>query len=108
MTIVDSWNDKYLDYEIETLTCVWVYGIREVLETTSTSITRLKHPTSGSAHSQDSPLETTSTSITRLKLNNIGDGDISVNFSWNDKYLDYEIETPVRWDPSKRMFADSP
>ena len=40
-------------------------------------------------------LETTSTSITRLKRDV---GDILIRFkdiskTWNDKYLDYEIET---------------
>ena len=137
------WNDKYLDYEIETLPGVWMYPVLYRLETTSTSITRLKpednffpwcaspilkrqeprlrdwNPTTHAWLSIVSvPLETTSTSITRLKLPQMNwpqrilkhnlkrqvprlrDWNRSdslpcrqPNFAWNDKYLDYEIET---------------
>ena len=65
--LLSTWNDKYLDYEIETLypdkPIVWIYT-----------------------------LETTSTSITRLKLN-YNRMALGKGFAWNDKYLDYEIET---------------
>ena len=62
-----AWNDKYLDYEIETW---WV---------TRTPMQLLR-------------LETTSTSITKLKL--LAKGTSGTRFkAWNDKYLDYEIET---------------
>ena len=63
-----TWNDKYLDYEIET----------HVLSAKRVVILRM--------------LETTSTSITRLKLNE-GLFCLLGQYAWNDKYLDYEIET---------------
>ena len=70
-----TWNDKYLDYEIET------QGWRAY------HLTYYKQ------------LETTSTSITRLKpygkIPHIGVG----RNSWNDKYLDYEIETSQSGSP---------
>ena len=68
--LAESWNDKYLDYEIETKWMVSRCPLARCLETTSTSITRLK---------QSLP------SLPLMKA-----------ISWNDKYLDYEIETTSR------------
>ena len=64
---IHTWNDKYLDYEIETILCCRSLSVKRTLETTSTSITRLKLHV----------------------LHHVG---CNV-FTWNDKYLDYEIET---------------
>ena len=62
-----TWNDKYLDYEIETFVCQWIYEKDSTLETTSTSITRLKQLRPNFRRITGLELETTSTSITRLK-----------------------------------------
>ena len=86
-----TWNDKYLDYEIETLRIVAHVVFPLCLETTSTSITRLKRNWSIACRYY-CRLETTSTSITRLKLHVLHHVGCNV-FTWNDKYLDYEIET---------------
>ena len=94
-----TWNDKYLDYEIETTYHRNMPApLSLCLETTSTSITRLKpkdHVSlefAGVINNRCSRLETTSTSITRLKPKD----HVSQRCrreTWNDKYLDYEIET---------------
>ena len=77
-----TWNDKNLDYEIETQRKRVSVGGYPFLETTRTSITRLKHENDKNldyeietlivawfgAESNKRWLETTSTSITRLKL----------------------------------------
>ena len=67
---VYPWNEKYLDYEIETRLVFMLYLNSTLLETTSTSITRLKRKWVLSYN--DHP-----------------------KTSWNEKYLDYEIETSV-------------
>ena len=114
----NAWNDKNLDYEIETLhkTLRSIRGVS--LETTRTSITRLKRLEKGHEPCGDTQpwndknldyeietenaldlldflgtLETTRTSITRLKLEIYRDPPCFVGLTWNDKNLDYEIET---------------
>ena len=68
---MSTWNDKYLDYEIETCHR-WIDRsercLKHGLETTSTSITRLKPQQLDNVYRATYNLETTSTSITRLKL----------------------------------------
>ena len=88
-----AWNDKYLDYEIETLKKVAAMTCNDYLETTSTSITRLKLWCWILSGKLEAWLETTSTSITRLKQDWWGCRKRSRKYPWNDKYLDYEIET---------------
>ena len=112
------WNDKYLDYEIETISVQSFSVLSCRLETTSTSITRLKRAVfwigwqplrrlkrqvprlrdwncrCGTDNSWIvDKLETTSTSITRLKLDGYHYPLQYSALTWNDKYLDYEIET---------------
>ena len=64
-----SWNQKNLDYEIETLEPVATGAVVQVLEIKRTSITRLKRDRSAQRKNSTQP--------------------------WNQKNLDYEIETPL-------------
>ena len=65
-----TWNEKYLDYEIETDVLSTVDYVKDVIR-----------------------LETKSISITRLKLHILFDTRTPASLAWNEKYLDYEIET---------------
>ena len=114
-----TWNQKNLDYEIETL---WmqmrIVGSITCLEIKRTSITRLKLAVTdaelekiNSAWNQknlDYEIETSykpiyrhqhewleikRTSITRLKHYISWQGSRAYNLTWNQKNLDYEIET---------------
>ena len=70
-----AWNEKYLDYEIETGTRIRYAAGLAFLEMKSISITRLKRANTWLA----------------LRFQPL---------SWNEKYLDYEIETrliPYSW-----------
>ena len=114
-----SWNEKYLDYEIETNAEAKQLqtAIRDNLEMKSISITRLKHhiPTlryrcantlkwkvsrlrdwnkekSLLCPINSLKLEMKSISITRLKPFSTFAG-WECKPTWNEKYLDYEIET---------------
>ena len=93
-----AWNDKNLDYEIETnLSSDWTLSPRVVLETTRTSITRLKQrskhrwaSTDGWASTwNDKNLDYEIETIVRPELNG------GSAYTWNDKNLDYEIETAM-------------
>ena len=91
--LLPAWNDKNLDYEIETLPRNWIRRNRfPLLETTRTSITRLKLSSWFNSRRLPSMLETTRTSITRLKLT-LNRNERRQLETWNDKNLDYEIET---------------
>ena len=78
-----SWNDKYLDYEIETESKrTSGDAVGSDLETTSTSITRLKQALGMWTHTGICPwLETTSTSITRLKHKTASQNADNLNMS---------------------------
>ena len=94
-----TWNDKYLDYEIETFTVLlWRKG-DFLLETTSTSITRLKHICHEVLGYSYKNLKR---QVPRLRDWNYACGlDTGFNTgTWNDKYLDYEIETSIARIPS--------
>ena len=86
-----TWNQKNLDYEIETnvkkIACLTAVK----LEIKRTSITRLKqnHATRKWTRSQ---LEIKRTSITRLKRAEKPSWQAAA-WPWNQKNLDYEIET---------------
>ena len=68
-----------------------------LLETTSTSITRLKLIYTIRVNKERQlRLETTSTSITRLKRDINANPPFWLIRPWNDKYLDYEIETVLK------------
>ena len=87
-----AWNQKYLDYEIETKQVFIQWCSDSQLEIKSISITRLKLSCVWSRHQTFHRLEIKSISITRLKLQR----DKCLGRSrcpWNQKYLDYEIET---------------
>ena len=113
----ETWNQKHLDYEIETYICQDLKDCEEFLEIKSISITRLKLCTEPGSDSLWSDLkskasrlrdwngswirclswavcllEIKSISITRLKQF-IGLWWHLVYPSWNQKHLDYEIET---------------
>ena len=116
---VRTWNQKNLDYEIETwlrVACLWcgvclkskeprlrdwnkkedwTKAASELLEIKRTSITRLKPPCQKFSRATPRKLEIKRTSITRLKLKFIGD-DGTDGTTWNQKNLDYEIETPFK------------
>ena len=89
-----SWNDKILDYEIESISPISTATVEPCLETIRFSITRLKG---------DSPvfpvelrqrlLETIRFSITRLKEIRTTKAPRPQAETWNDKILDYEIES---------------
>ena len=88
-----AWNDKNLDYEIETMVsfdCAF----------TGFSLKRQEpRLRDWNMAMQNNPmmycyyLETTRTSITRLKHGDAEQSDDVLLLSWNDKNLDYEIET---------------
>ena len=72
----------------------------------SISITRLKLDyvaRIGSNHT----LEMKSISITRLKLKKYAAACLIfiMGFAWNEKYLDYEIETPIGADVGDKEFT---
>ena len=71
-SVVVSWTQKNLDYEIETVQV----PLRIYMSTHSITI-----------------LETKRTSITRLKLRLTFTGTNVEIYAWNQKNLDYEIET---------------
>ena len=86
----DTWNQKYLDYEIETRFILLYIDFRE-LEIKSISITRLKHwfylvidilPCTWNQKYLDYEIETIQ-----------GANAAAPSRTWNQKYLDYEIET---------------
>ena len=112
-----TWNQKNLDYEIETLFPHLLEQVCMSLEIKRTSITRLKPTNSEVLNAPDVYLEIKRTSITRLKRKwfkrvgmlviiclkskeprlrdwNIGDGIYGEETldPWNQKNLDYEIE----------------
>ena len=66
---LSRWNQKFLDYEIET-------------------IIKFTH-----VHARDTLVEIKSFSITRLKLHLQNAVCMAVRVGWNQKFLDYEIET---------------
>ena len=113
--VAGTWNQKYLDYEIETIVKHTSNFKISALEIKSISITRLKL-CAASRNRLKNQLEIKSISITRLKRNNrypvfqfvrLEIKSISITrlkpvrtpfhrqslSSWNQKYLDYEIET---------------
>ena len=90
----DTWNDKNLDYEIETLSVsrrfsfLWITWNDKNLDYEIETVKFHQLP------SRQPKLETTRTSITRLKLTRLRTGARGrVPDTWNDKNLDYEIET---------------
>ena len=99
-----TWNQKNLDYEIETN----FIGVRLkfscTLEIKRTSITRLKLWRSHSRIHRITCLEIKRTSITRLKPQRYRRFRCSDRvISWNQKNLDYEIETAM---PVERPFIE--
>ena len=119
-----SWNQKNLDYEIETFKYTYADIRGETLEIKRTSITRLKHIRMPTPHAYPSDLkskeprlrdwnvypttkccapdllEIKRTSITRLKLDQAALCRAS-HLTWNQKNLDYEIETQNVWKPAR-------
>ena len=92
--ILNTWKDKYLDYEIETVNLDPAQNHRTL---------RLKRQVSRLRDWNMPPrmyincniiLEKTSISITRLKLMTLFRTYWQLSVTWKDKYLDYEIETP--------------
>ena len=87
------WNEKYLDYEIETCQIEPLMSDPHHVEIKSISITRLKlyrlclcadtHSWCWNQKYLDYEIETQKTFISLITYNN----------RWNEKYLDYEIET---------------
>ena len=120
---VNCWNQKHLDYEIETTEQRNGSFSRSSVEIKSISITRLKlhieaelekrrhcwnqkhldyEIETGKAQYQDAChralVEIKSISITRLKLQDTAYMQSSrISLSWNQKHLDYEIETASEW-----------
>ena len=112
-----GWNQKFLDYEIETVrrqlqtssACRlkskvsrlrdWNAGNDDPqthqrrVEIKSFSITRLKRETPPVKTKLLKPVEIKSFSITRLKPCSRKSEAFGFSFSWNQKFLDYEIET---------------
>ena len=96
------WNDKNLDYEIETFSwqcfgkTAWHVAN---LETTRTSITRLKQVKAvmGIPQSQEI-LKRQEPRLRDWNFANEGDTIDLTQYSWNDKNLDYEIETDALAD----------
>ena len=116
-----TWNQKNLDYEIETgaLGASAIIGsldlkskeprlrdwnvraqdwgvIIDSLEIKRTSITRLKQSAAEGAGWEPTELEIKRTSITRLKLGNPSIRTDNGCSPWNQKNLDYEIETALK------------
>ena len=89
----DPWNEKYLDYEIETYDLIHETPLVNVLEMKSISITRLKQKLRTLQSPPSNFLEMKSISITRLKQSGICSNSQAERCAWNEKYLDYEIET---------------
>ena len=91
-----AWNDKYLDYEIETVRFVGWRATDRSLETTSTSITRLKQIHKVAEVDTDS--SHLKRQVPRLRdWNKLSSQHSDIlSTPWNDKYLDYEIETCLR------------
>ena len=97
MTRIDSqsWKDKILDYEIETVITLmiemrfltWKDKILDYEIETSQQYIPSRSPVS---------LEKIRFSITRLKHWRCENNDIS-KFTWKDKILDYEIETYINF-----------
>ena len=89
-----TWNDKNLDYEIETQRKRVSVGGYPFLETTRTSITRLKHEKSvGILASLLSHLKRQEPRLRDWNAFVSSDLYGVVPVAWNDKNLDYEIET---------------
>ena len=87
-----SWNQKNLDYEIETMTksiSVWHHSYLKSKEPRLRDWNRLQEVLGGGW----TGLEIKRTSITRLKQVQIPFRLVSYFASWNQKNLDYEIET---------------
>ena len=87
-----AWNQKHLDYEIETNVVIIVRVMHQRLEIKSISITRLKPTYKRTPRWRPATLEIKSISITRLKLA-FTLPETTLGLSWNQKHLDYEIET---------------
>ena len=96
-----TWNEKYLDYEIETEHCLLNTNATEILEMKSISITRLKlwRRSRGCRRGSRGHL--------KWKVSRLRDWNLILNFianrrafPWNEKYLDYEIETARMRPPS--------
>ena len=85
------WNDKNLDYEIETFGTSHVHPRKACLKRQEPRL-RDWNLSLGFQRKQSTQLETTRTSITRLKRRT-NTSALSASVSWNDKNLDYEIET---------------
>ena len=87
-----TWNQKNLDYEIETATSLPTFLDTVFLETKRTSITRLK---------QDAPSCRIIITWNQKNLDYeietlpIQSAPYAVEYAWNQKNLDYEIETVV-------------
>ena len=87
-----TWNQKNLDYEIETKQFVSRAVYQSILEIKRTSITRLKLCEVFLVIGIALGLEIKRTSITRLKLwGHLRRVELLI--PWNQKNLDYEIET---------------
>ena len=128
-----AWNQKHLDYEIETdlnpqvpqspkvhlkskasLLRDWNEYIRNcrsddfcLLEIKSISITRLKHKLQKPPTPRWEGLEIKSISITRLKLISPAIFGSRHLFAWNQKHLDYEIETYGKWQSVCRVATET-
>ena len=88
------WNQKNLDYEIETGCTVRHNSSTHIgLEIKRTSITRLKRYWRRGVSARGSGLEIKRTSITRLKPQHARLRLSGFLSAWNQKNLDYEIET---------------
>ena len=93
-----AWNQKYLDYEIETWKEFHDGNRKGNVEIRSISITRLKRAMYILVDAPNT-LEIRSISITRLKLQSRSLMmliHLRMTIAWNQKYLDYEIETSVK------------
>ena len=92
----NSWKEKILDYEIETLRDDLLKSLPLLpLEKKRFSITRLKHRSLFHLDiiTISHPLEKKRFSITRLKQSDLGCSSPKSTETWKEKILDYEIET---------------
>ena len=94
-----SWNQKFLDYEIETHLNSQLKETDSDVGIKSFSITRLKHVVMFNDYWQAVSVGIKSFSITRLKQRRCQLVRVRLH-RWNQKFLDYEIETqqPVSLD----------
>ena len=97
----DSWNEKNLDYEIETSMCASTISFCSALKWKEPRLRDWNHHGTQFVY-RAARLEMKRTSITRLKLRGFATFAV-VNFPWNEKNLDYEIETsPYRYSKKLR------